>query len=69
MIGGVLSCTTIVLLHCAVLPQSSAAVHVLVTLNACGHDPETVTSTKVIATVASHASVAVGVPKLGVDPH
>jgi hypothetical protein len=69
IIGGVLSCTTIVLLHCAEFPQSSIAVHVLVTLIACGHDPEIVTSAKVIVTVASHASVAVANPKLGVDPH
>jgi hypothetical protein len=69
MIGGVLSCTTIVLLHWAVFPQSSIAVHVLVTLKACGHAPGVVISEKVIFTVASQASVAVGDPKLGVDPH
>jgi hypothetical protein len=45
------------------------AVHILVTLIACGHDPATVTSAKVIVTVASQASVAVANPKLGVDPH
>ena len=32
IIGGVISCTTIVLLQVAVLPQSSVAVHVLVVL-------------------------------------
>ena len=32
IVGGVISCTTIVPLHVAVLPQSSVAVHVLVTL-------------------------------------
>ena len=32
ILGGVTSCTTIVRLHVAVLPQSSVAVHVLVTL-------------------------------------
>ena len=32
IVGGVISCTTIVLVHVAVLRQSSVAVHVLVTL-------------------------------------
>ena len=32
IVGGVISCTTIVALHVAVLPQSSVAVHVLATL-------------------------------------
>ena len=32
IVGGVMSCTTIVPLHVAVLPQSSVAVHVLVVL-------------------------------------
>jgi hypothetical protein len=32
IVGGVISCTTIVRLHVAVLPQSSVAVHVLVVL-------------------------------------
>ena len=32
MVGGVISCTTIVPLQVAVLPQSSVAVHVLVVL-------------------------------------
>ena len=32
MVGGVISCTTMVRLQLAVLPQSSVAVHVLVTL-------------------------------------
>ena len=32
IVGGVISCTTIVLLHVAVLRQSSVAVQVLVTL-------------------------------------
>ena len=32
MVGGVISCTTIVELQVAVLPQSSVAVHVLLTL-------------------------------------
>src|SRR6187549_3597398 len=69
IIGGVLSCTTIVALHCALLPQSSVAVHVLVTLYDCGHNPGIVTSKKVTFTVASQASKTVGVPKFGVCPH
>jgi len=36
------------------------AVHVLVTLYVPAHEPAVVASTKVIVTVASHASVAVG---------
>jgi hypothetical protein len=32
MVGGVISCTTMLALQVAVLPQSSVAVHVLVTL-------------------------------------
>ena len=47
-------------LHVDVLPQSSVAVHVRVTLYVPAHDPCVVASVKVIATVASHASVAVG---------
>ena len=58
--GGVLSRTTIVPLHVAVLPQSSVAVQVLVTLYVPAHDPCVVASLKEIVTVASHASVAVG---------
>src|SRR4029078_276194 len=69
MTGGVLSCTTTVLLHCDVFPQSSIAVHVLVTLYSCGHEPGMVSSVKLTSTVPSHASMAVGVPKVGVVPH
>jgi hypothetical protein len=58
--GGVISCTTIVLLHVEVFPQSSLAVQVRVTLYVPAQEPGVVASTKVIATVASHASVAVG---------
>lgn len=60
---------TIVLLQEAALPQSSVAVHVRVTLYSWGHWPATLTSAKVIATVASHASDTAGVPKEGVFPH
>ena len=48
-------------------PQSSVAVQVLVTVSSAGHVPGVVTSAKVIATVASQASVAVANPKVGVE--
>lgn len=67
--GGVLSCINIVLLQEAVLPQSSVAIQVLVTLYSWAHNPGTVTSVNDIATKASHASTAVAVPNEGVDPH
>ena len=60
IVGGVMSCTTIVLLHVAVFPQSSVAVHVLVAVYVPGHDPGVVTSVKVMATNGSQVSVAVG---------
>ena len=60
IVGGVISCTTIVRLQVAVLPQSSVAVHVLVTLKVPGQDPVVTTSEKVIATDGSQVSVAVG---------
>ena len=65
IVGGVISCTTIVRLHVAVFPQSSVAVHVLVVLYVPAHEPVKVTSEKVIVTVASHASVAVGATNTG----
>ena len=60
IVGAEISCTTIVPLHVDVLPQSSVAVHVRVVLYVPIHDPGVVISAKVIVTVASHASVAVG---------
>ena len=60
IVGAVISITTMVPLQLAVFPQSSVAVHVLVTLYVPGQDPGVVASPKVIVTVASHASVAVG---------
>ena len=53
-------------LHVAVFPQSSVAVQVLVTLKLPGHVPGVVTSEKVIVTLGSQASVAVGGVKTGV---
>ena len=66
IVGGVISCTTIVRLQVALLPQSSVAVQVRVTLYVPVHEPVAVTSEKVILTVASHASVAVGATNIGV---
>jgi len=66
MEGGTISCTAIVPLQVAVLPQSSVAVQVRVTLYAPAHEPGVVASTNVISTVASHASVAVGVINTGI---
>src|SRR6187551_3407320 len=65
IVGAVISCTTIVPVHVAVFPQSSVAVHVRVVLYVPTHDPGVVASTKVIVTVASHASVAVGAVNTG----
>jgi hypothetical protein len=65
IVGGVLSRTTIVPVQVAVLPQSSVAVQVRVTLYVPVHDPCVVASLKVTATVASHASVAVGAVNTG----
>ena len=48
-----------------VFPQSSVAVHVRVTLYVPAQDPGVVASAKVIATLTSHASVAVGALKTG----
>jgi hypothetical protein len=66
IVGGVISCTTIVRLQVAVLPQSSVAVHVRVVLEVPGQEPGVVASEKVITTVRSHASVAVGGVNTGV---
>ena len=61
-----ISCTTIVLLQVAVLPQSSVAVHVLVAVYVPGHVPGVEPSVNVTVTVRSHASVAVGATHTGV---
>ena len=65
MTGAVLSITLIICDVVEALPQSSVAVQVRVTLYICGHVPGVVTSPKVNETVASQASVAVGVVKTG----
>jgi hypothetical protein len=65
--GGVLSLTTMVPVHVAVLPQSSVAVQVRVTLYVPAHEPWVVASDEVIVTVPSQASVAVGATNSGTD--
>ena len=65
MAGAVLSCTVMVLLQVDVLPQSSVAVHVLVMLYVPAQLPAVLKSFSVIATLASHASVAVAAVKDG----
>src|SRR5688572_814928 len=59
MAGGVISCTLMARLQVDVLPQSSVAVQVRVTVYSAGQSPGVVTSAKVTATAVSHASVAV----------
>ena len=66
IVGGVISCTTIVRLQVAVFAQSSVAVQVLVVLYVFGHDPGVLTSEKVIETLGSQVSVAVGGVNTGV---
>ena len=66
MVGGVISCTTIVALQVAVFPQSSVAVHVLVAVYVPAQDPGVEESVNVTLTVWSHASVAVGAIHTGV---
>src|SRR5678809_1025818 len=65
IVGGVISCTTIVRLQVAVFPQSSVAVHVLVVLYVFGHEPGVDASENVMATLGSQVSVAVGGVKTG----
>ena len=48
------------------MPQSSVAVHVLVTLRLPEHVPGVVTSENVMVTLGSHASVAVGGVNTGI---
>src|SRR6187399_185006 len=54
-------------LQVAEFPQSSVAVHVLVTLYVPAHEPGVVASANVMVTVASQASVAVGALNDGTD--
>jgi hypothetical protein len=67
--GGVLSVTVMVWLAVRVLPQTSVAVQVRVTLYSCGQPPGVVTSANLSLGAGSQASVTVGVAKLGVAGH
>ena len=69
MIGDVLSCTVMVLLHVAALPQSSVAVHVRVNVYSCPQPPDIESVTNVIFTTGSQSSVTDGVPNTGTVPH
>src|SRR5687768_1314420 len=63
--GAVLSTTLIVWLTAAlILPQSSIPLQVLLT--DCPHEPGMMESTKLMVTLASHTSVAVGAVNTGV---
>ena len=66
--GGIRSCTAMVRLQVDVLPQSSVAVQVRVTLKLAGQLPGVVASLNVMATLGSQASVAVATPNDGVEP-
>ena len=65
MAGGVISCTLMVGLQVDVLPQSSVAVQVRVTVYSAGQLPGVVTSEKLMDTEGSQASLAVAAPKVG----
>src|SRR5436309_1529114 len=67
--GAVVSTTWITWLAVELLPQWSFAVHVRVTSFACGQLPGVIMSANVSVGLASHASVAVGVAKLGLAGH
>ena len=64
-----MSCTTIVLLQVEVFPQSSVAIHVLVTEYAPGQFAGDDASLNVNETLASHISDAVALPNEGTDGH
>src|SRR4249919_1162185 len=66
--GAVLSSTVITCEAVAVLPQASVAINVLVRVYSLAHVPGALASVEVMLT-APHASLAVGVPKLGVKGH
>jgi hypothetical protein len=69
MAGGVLSLTTIERLQVEVLPQSSVAVHVRVTVYVPAHEPGVDPSICEMSTFASHASLAVASNHKGVFGH
>ena len=57
--GGVVSTIIITCRHVDEFPQSSVALQVRLSVNALGHDPDTVASLIVIVGVASQLSVAI----------
>src|SRR5678809_1077399 len=66
--GAVLSSTVITCEAVAVLPQASVAINVLVRVYSLAQVPGAEASVEVMLT-APHASLAVGIPKLGVKGH
>jgi hypothetical protein len=66
IVGGVISCTTIVRLHVDVFEHISVAVQVLVTLYVFGQEPGVLESEKVMETLPAQLSVAVGGANTGV---
>jgi hypothetical protein len=70
MLGGVLSSTKMVWLQEAEFPQASVETQVRVVLYSCTQAPGAVVVDKtVIEGEASHKSLAIGIPKLGVAGH
>src|SRR5437667_218898 len=69
MTGAVVSTTVITWLRVELLLQPTRPSHDRVTTWLCGQLPGVVTSAKVSVGLASHASIAVGVAKLGVAGH
>src|SRR6187431_1622173 len=66
--GAVLSSTVITCEAVAVLPHASVAINVLVRVYSLAHVPGALASVEVMLT-APHASLAVGVPNVGVSGH
>jgi hypothetical protein len=64
IIGAWLSSIAMIWLQVELLPQLSVAVHVLVIVLSCGHEPPIVTSPKVMIGAESTLSVAVALPVL-----
>src|SRR5688572_19689650 len=67
--GAVLSCTSMVALHDAELPQSSRATQVRINVYSWSHDPGMESVVKVTSTRPSQPSVTVGASKTGNEPH
>ena len=63
--GAVMSCTLMERLQAEVLPQSSLATQVRVTVYSAGQEPGVVTSLNTMVTFGSQASLAEAAPKVG----